>query len=470
MIADRYDLEREIGRGGMGAVWLGRDTVLGRDVALKRIGLMPGAASPDLQRAEREARLAARLNHPHVVAVFDLIEDQDETWLVMEYVEGITLSAFVKRDGALTPDEAAPLVRQAADALAAAHEAGIVHRDVKPSNMLVTPDGEVKLTDFGIARAEADASLTRTGLVTGSPAYLAPEVASGSTATEAADVWSLGATLYHLLAGHPPYDVNENLMGALYKIVHEEPPRLENAGWLSPVLENTMTREAGERWRMTQVRDFLDQENAVTIHPAPIGATDPDGTRVMMATPSEPVAVPPVVVDPQIAGLTGPESGGRRRRRSPWPWVALAAVLLAVAAIAGAALVGARNDSTPSAHQKPPTRSSASGPSSSSTAGDRATAMRSFITDYLSTVTSDQHASWAMLTPAFQQASGGFGSYQGFWRTISSATPRDITPHPAAMTVSYDVDYVRTDGSTTSDEVTLQLVRDGSSYKINGEG
>ena len=242
MIAGRYDLVREVGRGGMGAVWLGRDSLLGREVALKRIGLMPGASSHDLERAEREARLAARLNHPHVVAVYDLVEDGDQTWLVMEYVEGITLSAFVKRDGALSPDEAAPLVRQAADALAAAHGAGIVHRDVKPSNMLVNAAGEVKLTDFGIARAEADASLTQTGLVTGSPAYLAPEVASGATATDASDVWSLGATLFHLLAGHPPYDTNDNLMGALYKIVHEEPPRLENAGWLAPVLERTMAR------------------------------------------------------------------------------------------------------------------------------------------------------------------------------------------------------------------------------------
>ena len=259
VIAGRYDLGREIGRGGMGAVWLGRDTVLGRDVALKRIGLMPGAGSPDLQRAEREARLAARLNHPHVVAVYDLVDDGDETWLVMEYVEGVTLGALVRRDGALTPDEAAPLVRQAADALAAAHAAG--HRP--PRRQAVEhaghPGGEVKLTDFGIARAEADASLTQTGLVTGSPAYLAPEVASGATATEGSDVWSLGATLYHPLAGHPPYDVSENLMGALYRIVHEEPPRLADAGWLTPVLEHTMAREPADRWPMTQVRDFLAQ-------------------------------------------------------------------------------------------------------------------------------------------------------------------------------------------------------------------
>jgi serine/threonine protein kinase len=471
VIADRYDLAREIGRGGMGAVWLARDTVLGRDVALKRIGLMPGAPLPDLRRAGREARLAARVNHPHVVAVFDLVEEDDETWLVMEYVEGVTLSAFVKRDGALTPDEAAPLVRQAADALAAAHEAGIVHRDVKPSNMMVNREGQVKLTDFGIARAEADASLTRTGLVTGSPAYLAPEVASGSTATEASDVWSWGATLFHLLAGHPPYDVTDNLMGALYRVVHEEPPRLADAGWLAPVLENTMAREPSARWSMARVRDELDREGTVTVHPAPVGALDEDGTRVLPSTPSVPVAVPPIVVDPQEPAAVPTEHGRphRPRRRPLWPWVATAAVLVVVALVAAAAYLGTRDNGTPSASDRPPSSPSTSPPSSASTPRATVAAMESFITTYLATVTSDQHASWQMLTPAFQKASHGFGSYQKFWRTISSARPHNIRSDPDAMTVSYDVDYVRTDGSTTSDEVTLQLVQDGTAYLINGE-
>jgi serine/threonine protein kinase len=340
---------------------------------------MPGAASPDLERAEREGRLAARLNHPHVVAVFDLVDDKGETWLVMEYVEGITLSAFVKRDGALTPDEAAPLVRQAADALAAAHAAGIVHRDVKPSNMLLTQAADVKLSDFGIARAEADASLTRTGLVTGSPAYLAPEVASGATATEASDVWSLGATLYHLLAGQPPYDVNENLMGALYKIVHEEPPRLPGAGWLTPVLEHTMTRRPADRWSMAEVRDFLGSGPAVPVSPGPTG-TDLEGTRVLQATPSVPVAVPPVAADPEIAGHVASEPGVRRRR-SPWPWVAAAVVLLAVAVIAGAALLGTRDRGSPSTGGPSDNRSSASDSSSSSSADTQAAAMQTFITN-----------------------------------------------------------------------------------------
>ena len=217
----------------MGAVWRGRDEVLRRTVALKKIGVAPGGITPDARRAEREAKLAAKLNHPNVVAVYDLVEEtidgQSHQWLVMEYVEGTDLSELIRRRGRLSPDDVAPILAQVASALAAAHGAGIVHRDVKPSNILVAPDGQVKLSDFGIARTSSDPALTQTGLVTGSPAYLSPEVASGQQATPASDVWSWGATLFHALEGHPPYQVGDNLLGALYRIVHEEPPRCEAA-------------------------------------------------------------------------------------------------------------------------------------------------------------------------------------------------------------------------------------------------
>ena len=283
MIAGRYSLDREIGRGGMGAVWLGRDEVLGRPVALKRIGLLPGADRTDLARAEREARLSARLNHPHVVAVFDFVVDADDDarWLVMEYVEGSTLAQLVRKRGRLSPDDAAPLLAQVADALVAAHAAGIVHRDVKPSNILVDPSRRVKLSDFGIARVTADPSLTQTGLVIGSPTYLAPEVATGGKGGEAGDVWSLGATLFFVLSGRPPYEAGDNVLSALYQIVNEDPPRLADAGWMAPLLEATMVKDASRRWSMEQVRDFLASPDraAVPAGGVPVESDAGEATR-----------------------------------------------------------------------------------------------------------------------------------------------------------------------------------------------
>ena len=476
MIAGRYTLEREIGRGGMGAVWLGLDEVLNRTVALKRIGMMPGGSSPDLERAEREARLAARLNHPHVVAVFDLVTEDDQQWLVMEYVEGVTLSQLVSRDGALTPDKASPLIGQAADALAAAHAAGIVHRDVKPSNILVTPQGQVKLSDFGIARAEADASLTQTGLVTGSPAYLAPEVASGQTATDASDVWSLGATLFHALSGRPPYDVGNNLMGALYRIVHEVPPRLVNAGWLGPLLEATMTREPEDRWSMSQVRDYLETGPAGTVvRPAPstVRGADPGRTQVMSR------AVPPVDPAPTPAEPR-PPAGPRKRQGALLPALVAVAALLVVGLLAWAVL--SNDDGSPDRTSAEPTGSPAASSTSSSpsatesaspspSASPRPTAdgMESFIEDYLATVTGNPRAAFAMLTPAFQAASGGLSGYQSFWNTIASAEPTSVSADPGSLTVDYTVDYTREDGSTATDDVSLQLVFEDGRYLIAGE-
>ena len=466
MIAGRYTLDREIGRGGMGAVWLARDEVLGREVAVKRVGMVPGGGSADLARAEREARLAARLNHPHVVAVFDLVTEGEEQWLVMEYVEGVTLGELVRRDGALSPDEASPLVRQAADALAAAHSAGIVHRDVKPSNILVTRDGQVKLSDFGIARAEADASLTQTGLVTGSPAYLAPEVAAGAQASAASDVWSLGATLFHALAGRPPYEMGDNVMGGLYRIVNDEPPRLDHAGWLGPLLDATMTKAPEQRWSMAQVRDFLDAgPTGTTLHPAPTtvaGAAAPETTRTEVL--AAPVAAP-------VTPVTSAPAPARRARRLPWPLLVAAAVVLLLAVIVWAALStrdpagdttasnGRDRDNSPSASDR-----------TSQPAGPTAQGMEDFIADYLATAPADPEAGFAMLTPEFQAQSGGIEGYRGFWSTVESAEPLDVGADPESLTVQYTVEYtMREGGDTSTDDVSLALVYEDGTYRIAGE-
>lgn len=476
---------REVGRGGMGAVWLGRDEVLGRDVALKRVGAAPaGGEGADLARAEREARLAASLNHPHVVAVFDLTTEDDETWLVMEYVEGATLAEVIRRRGAMSPDEAAPLLRQAAEALASAHEAGIVHRDVKPSNIMVTPNGQVKLTDFGIARMEADATLTQTGMVTGSPAYLSPEVATGRPATDRSDVWALGATLFHALAGRPPYEVGDSLVGTLYRIAHEDPPRLTDAGWLAPLLEATMTPDPGDRWPMRRVARFLAA--------GPSDAGHGEETQVMTAPVPAAGAATSEASDASRDGAAAtpasPASGtaADRRRRRTGPALLAALAVTAVAALVAVLLLGGDDEReptrsepsgepTPSAEDPGETRSARPSPSPSpseprtTSPAERATAMEAFVLEYVGNVTVDPATTWRQLTPGFQEASGGFGQYTRWWNTIASADVREIEADPGAGTVTYTVDYTKTDGSGISDTVTLRLQPKGDGFLIADE-
>ncbi|KQT89384.1 hypothetical protein ASG49_16570 [Marmoricola sp. Leaf446] len=503
MIAGRYSLEREVGRGGSGAVWLGRDETLGRRVALKRIGLLPGADSTDLARAEREARLSAQLHHPHVVLVFDVVVDGDSgaRWLVMEYVEGPTLDALVRERGRLSPDEAAPLLWQVADALVAAHAAGIAHRDVKPSNVLLEHGRVAKLADFGIARVASDPSLTQTGMVTGSPAYLAPEIATGTGGGAAADVWSLGATAWHVLAGRKPYDSGDNVLGTLYRIVHEEPPRLDEAGWLAPVLAGTMVRDPEQRWSMAQVRDYLAAGRdaagptaaapAVGAAAAPSPADEPTQRISPAPAPAAAPAAPAAAPGPPAPPTVGHADPGRgagddrddpdhrdpRRRRALLLGAAalLALVLLAVLVLPllggdGDEPAASRPSASPTASASPsesPSESPSPSASASTPAGPTAAGMRDFIRSYVSTVAADPDAAWTMLTPKFQRESGGIERYRAFWDRATSGRVLSIQANPDDLSVSYQVRFENFDNGPGP--TVLDLAFDDGTYRIDGE-
>jgi len=203
----RYRLERTLGHGGMASVYLAQDSELERSVAVKILAQHLAADDTLRRRFVRESRLAARLAHPNVVSVFDAGEDDGVPFIVMEYVEGETVADLLLRRGKLPPAEAVEIVIQACAGLEHAHRAGLVHRDVKPQNVLVTPDGTVKVADFGIAWAAESTRLTEAGTLLGTAAYLAPEQTADGEITPATDVYSLGVVLYELLAGRPPYVV-----------------------------------------------------------------------------------------------------------------------------------------------------------------------------------------------------------------------------------------------------------------------
>jgi hypothetical protein len=250
LIAGRYQVLRAIGRGGMGTVWLCRDEVLGRQVAVKQIRALAGESANETKRAMREARSAAALNHPNAVAVFDVVTHDGRPWLVMEYVDGQTLDDEISRYGQLSPRRVADIGAQLASALARAHERGIVHRDIKPANVLIDKAGRPKISDFGIARGQGDDQLTAIGFVTGTPGYLSPELARGGDPHPASDVWALGASLYAAVEGQSPYEPRSNPIALLRAIASERPRPMTHAGVLGPAIEAMMHEDPARRWDM----------------------------------------------------------------------------------------------------------------------------------------------------------------------------------------------------------------------------
>ena len=250
VLAGRYRLVSPLGSGGMGAVWLAVDDVLGRQVAVKEFAPPPQVTETEAdmlrERTLREAQTAARLSHPNVVRIYDVVQDGSRPWIVMELIRARSLRDITQEDGPLDPEHAARVGLQVLAALIAAHELGILHRDVKPSNVLIDDDGRVVLADFGIARADDSPTLTATGMIVGSPSYISPERARGERGGAGADLWSLGATLYAAVEGRPPYD-RPGALATLTAVVTEQPDPPRRAGALWPVISGLLRHDEAER-------------------------------------------------------------------------------------------------------------------------------------------------------------------------------------------------------------------------------
>ncbi|HET7357338.1 MAG TPA: serine/threonine-protein kinase [Nocardioidaceae bacterium] len=282
--AERYRLESRIATGGMGEVWRATDTVLERPVAVKVLKDEYAGDATFRERFQAEARHAAALHHPNVASVFDFGEtgdgeDGSRPFLVMELVPGEPLSALLRPGEPMPPERATALVAEAADALAAAHVLGIVHRDVKPANLLVTPEGRVKITDFGIARAAGGVALTQTGQIVGTPHYISPEQAEGHAATPASDIYALGVVLYECLSGRRPFEGDSPMGTAIAHLLQpapELPPEVPDK--LAGVVATAMAKDPSDRYASAA-------ELAAALRGR--AAEQPPPTQVLTATPTE---------------------------------------------------------------------------------------------------------------------------------------------------------------------------------------
>jgi len=478
------------------------------------------------QRAMREARLTARLQHPHAVPVFDAVEQDGQLWLVMQFIPSITLAAVLEQGGPLQPNEAATVGREVASALAAAHAVGIVHRDVKPGNILIAEDGAALISDFGIARALGDATLTSSGMIHGTPAYLAPEVARGSEANFASDVFSLGSTLYSALEGRPPFGTDDNTMALLHRVASGQFPPPQRSGPLMPVIMDMLAIDTDERPSMGAVAKALSRlatqgssgEEVLTL------AASDEGPKEEETTPAaysghdlRQAAGPSPAAAPKSAVASAPASQAQRptepRRRRGLVAAVTVVALIGIGIVVAALLVNDRRAanptvdpgpsisaapaspklSTPSAtpsapsptpkasapqqgpapnptpRSKPRTRSRAPSPTTAPTVRDTPTAaeLRRTITSYYALMPRNTDAAWPRMTASYQtNHAGGRQAYQRFWDAISKITVADvrgIPPDSAQATLTY---YFN-DGRVVRERTAYRLVEEGGRLKIN---
>ncbi|MGW7415563.1 serine/threonine-protein kinase [Streptomyces sp. NPDC054863] len=341
LLAGRYRLGDVLGRGGMGTVWRAVDETLGRTVAVKELRF-PTAIDEDekrrlITRTLREAKAIARIRNNSAVTVFDVVDEDDRPWIVMELVEGKSLAEAIREDGLLTPRRAAEVGLAILDVLRAAHRQGILHRDVKPSNVLIAEDGRVVLTDFGIAQVEGDPSITSTGMLVGAPSYISPERARGHKPGPAADMWSLGGLIYASVEGVPPYDKG-SAIATLTAVMTEpvDPPK--NAGPLEEVIYGLLVKDPAQRLDDAGARallnDVLDQ----------LDKADLAGDELVRSDATKVVPLPPVPAEPAAKAPRTPKARKTAAVKAEKPTKAApvaAASAVPVAPAAGPPVVGA---------------------------------------------------------------------------------------------------------------------------------
>ncbi|HEX4724654.1 MAG TPA: serine/threonine-protein kinase [Pseudonocardiaceae bacterium] len=524
LIADRYRLTEHIGSGAMGVVWQAHDERLHRTVALKQLLLQPGLSAGEAhearERAMREGRIAARLQHPNAVAVYDVVEDAGQPVLIMEYVPSKSLSAVLDERGPLSPAEVARIGAQVATALTAAHAAGIVHRDIKPGNVLLAEDGTVKITDFGISRATGDVTVTATGMLAGTPAYLAPEVAKGENPGPPSDVFSLASTVYAAVEGQPPFGLGDNTLALLHAVAacRTIPPR--KAGPLTALLMHMLRPMPDDRPTMAEACRALTAigagQSAIGLTSGPTAVVEqgpntpprpdlramPDPNVQTVRTwqqppppqrPAYPVT-PPGGMRPQPAG-----SAGIGSMITPvWRKRLLTALAIIVAAVIGILVANAFVDTSgdhaaadpgvldQTAASEPPATEPAAAPvaptttwSSDANPADMTTtaitpgpgqltaqAMMAVLHTYLGFLPDDPAQAWGLLTPAEQARSGGFGKYQQTWQAVQNVQLDGATPHgPNAVLARIKLNPAQ--GPTTDDFYNVQFVSQNGSILIN---
>ncbi|MCX4764422.1 protein kinase [Streptomyces sp. NBC_01275] len=352
LLAGRYRLGDVLGRGGMGTVWRAEDETLGRTVAVKELRF-PGNIDDDekrrlITRTLREAKAIARIRNNSAVTVFDVVDEDDRPWIVMELVEGKSLAEVIREDGVLEPRRAAEVGLAILDVLRSAHREGILHRDVKPSNVLIAEDGRVVLTDFGIAQVEGDPSITSTGMLVGAPSYISPERARGHKPGPAADLWSLGGLLYAAVEGSPPYDKG-SAIATLTAVMTEPLEEPKNAGPLRDVIYGLLTKDPARR---------LDDAGARSMLSAVIHAPEPREVE-----PADATTVVPLPAQPDSPENKGSSGGGEagEKLRGAFRSVRKAAVAAGAATSAAASRAKSTNGSATSASTAASAATSASG-------------------------------------------------------------------------------------------------------------